>query len=185
MVLWIPPGLNVNRQPDGSVIAPDGTRVPPFAACAPDTVYDHAAGLCVAAPGARNIMYECGGLLAPWGSTPECIDDFAPAAHTAPVVSTAPQAAAANVAPSLLIAPLSFMGGPDYQAPRWADCNCKEAEPGSESRPHRADGACCGDCAGGSSAGNGGSCLDALMGSPVFWFVAGAAAVAVLKGGRR
>jgi hypothetical protein len=46
-------------QVDGSVIAPDGTVIPAFAAN----------------PAGRNIMYECGGILAPWGGHPECVDD--------------------------------------------------------------------------------------------------------------
>jgi len=47
------------RQADGSVVAPDGTVIPAFAAN----------------PAGRNIMYECGGVLAPWGVHPDCIDD--------------------------------------------------------------------------------------------------------------
>lgn len=62
----------IDWQPDGSVIQPNGAVVPPFAACYPDTIFDPQLGICVPAPGAINIMYECGGPMAPHGSFPGC-----------------------------------------------------------------------------------------------------------------
>ncbi len=90
---WYPSSwLPTKRMPDGSLLLPDGTMLPFGAACPPETAPDLASNTCIASPGARNVNFECGGLLAPLGSPgcevpgastmvmapPSMADDFAP-----------------------------------------------------------------------------------------------------------
>lgn len=85
---WYPdPMPTPSRLQSGGVLAPDGTVIPFAASCPPDMAPDPATLTCVAAPGTRNVNYECGGLLAPLGVAgciPESLESPTPAA---PIVS--------------------------------------------------------------------------------------------------
>lgn len=59
------------RLADGSVLTQQGLLLPFAASCPPDTTPDPATRTCVPYPGARNINYECGGVLVPPGA-PGC-----------------------------------------------------------------------------------------------------------------
>lgn len=59
------------RVADGSVLTQQGLLLPFAASCPPDTTPDGATRTCVPYPGARNINYECGGVLVPPGA-PGC-----------------------------------------------------------------------------------------------------------------
>jgi len=62
---------NPIRLADGSVMTIGGGVLPFAASCPPETTPDGATRTCVPFPGARNINYECGGVLVPPGA-PGC-----------------------------------------------------------------------------------------------------------------
>lgn len=58
----------VDRLPNGDVRLANGSILPKEASCPPDYTWDLASGTCVPYPGAENVNFQCGGVLAPWGS---------------------------------------------------------------------------------------------------------------------
>jgi len=100
---WYPTTMpSPRRLPDGGIVA-DGTYIPFGASCAPGSSPDAATRTCVPSPGALNVNYECGGILAPLG-TPGC--------------AAIPARAAAQLASDAVAA--------TGITPRWPLCACNE-----------------------------------------------------------
>ena len=97
------------RLADGSVLTQQGLLLPFAASCPPETTPDPATTTCVPYPGARNINYECGGVLVPPGA-PGC--DIA-----------MPRRASA-----FEIEDLTFSG----VSPAWPGCLCSTYNPSDE-----------------------------------------------------